>query len=255
MLAVIGVNARTPRGAARAMSSSLVSTCTSSAGARQLGVLDIVARGGDHAGRQHLVGRHVGRCPHRPFVLVTRVSALEADARLLARHDRCHLSDAADSPGRGGTGRGDGRRQNAHLRVLELHLLLADALELTLEVHAVVDEEYVEERQPCQAALLVRQALRDLWLDGAVKTSGAKGVHVFVPLAQPVATADVAAATRAIAPLDLDLPPLPFGLLLLLSMLVIMPANYTEPGIVDTTTTGPDDVARAVVEAYRGRGA
>src|SRR5439155_2132021 len=49
------------------------------------------------------------------------------------------------------------------------------------------------------AARLVRQALADAGLAGAVKTSGAKGVHVFVPLAAPVSVPDVAAATRALA--------------------------------------------------------
>ena len=49
-----------------------------------------------------------------------------------------------------------------------------------------------------RAAHLVRQALADAGLAGEVKTSGAKGVHVFVPLAaHPME--DVAAATRAIA--------------------------------------------------------
>ena len=33
-----------------------------------------------------------------------------------------------------------------------------------------------------RAARLVRQALAEVGLQGAVKTSGAKGVHVFVPL-------------------------------------------------------------------------
>ncbi|MFP5282900.1 MAG: non-homologous end-joining DNA ligase [Actinomycetes bacterium] len=49
------------------------------------------------------------------------------------------------------------------------------------------------------AARLVRLALAESGLEGAVKTSGAKGVHVFVPLAAPVAAEDVAAATRALA--------------------------------------------------------
>ncbi len=48
-------------------------------------------------------------------------------------------------------------------------------------------------------ALLVRQALADAGLAGAVKTSGAKGVHVFVPLAQPASAEQIAAATRALA--------------------------------------------------------
>jgi bifunctional non-homologous end joining protein LigD len=49
------------------------------------------------------------------------------------------------------------------------------------------------------AAHLVRQALAEAGLVGAVKTSGAKGVHVFVPVAEGVTIEDVAAATRAIA--------------------------------------------------------
>ncbi|ALG11347.1 DNA polymerase domain-containing protein [Kibdelosporangium phytohabitans] len=49
-----------------------------------------------------------------------------------------------------------------------------------------------------QAAFLVRQALADSGLSGAVKTSGAKGVHIFVPL-EPHDADDVAAATRALA--------------------------------------------------------
>jgi len=49
------------------------------------------------------------------------------------------------------------------------------------------------------AARLVRQALADAGMAGAVKTSGSKGVHVFVPLEADVKTEDVAAATRAVA--------------------------------------------------------
>jgi DNA ligase D-like protein (predicted polymerase) len=50
-----------------------------------------------------------------------------------------------------------------------------------------------------QAAQLIRQALTEARMDGAVKTSGAKGVHVFVPLATGSSPEDVAAATRAVA--------------------------------------------------------
>jgi DNA ligase D-like protein (predicted polymerase) len=50
-----------------------------------------------------------------------------------------------------------------------------------------------------RAAHLVRQALSDSGLAGAVKTSGAKGVHVFVPVAADTAMEDLAAATRALA--------------------------------------------------------
>ena len=50
-----------------------------------------------------------------------------------------------------------------------------------------------------QAAHLIRQALTDAGIGGAVKTSGAKGLHVFVPLAAGSSPEDVAAATRAVA--------------------------------------------------------
>ncbi|MBN6057222.1 ATP-dependent DNA ligase [Nonomuraea sp. RK-328] len=49
-----------------------------------------------------------------------------------------------------------------------------------------------------RAALLVRQALADAGLAGAVKTSGAKGAHVFVPVEAGVPVEDLAAATRAL---------------------------------------------------------
>jgi bifunctional non-homologous end joining protein LigD len=49
------------------------------------------------------------------------------------------------------------------------------------------------------AARLVRQALDDTGLAGVVKTSGAKGLHVFVPLDERTGIEDAAAATRALA--------------------------------------------------------
>src|SRR5712691_2992675 len=50
-----------------------------------------------------------------------------------------------------------------------------------------------------RAAQLVRQVLAEAGLAGAVKTSGAKGVHVFVPIDATVTPDEVAAATRAVA--------------------------------------------------------
>lgn len=50
-----------------------------------------------------------------------------------------------------------------------------------------------------RAARAVKAALDEVGLTGALKTSGAKGLHVFVPLADEVEIADAAAATRALA--------------------------------------------------------
>jgi bifunctional non-homologous end joining protein LigD len=50
-----------------------------------------------------------------------------------------------------------------------------------------------------RAAQMVRQALAEAGLAGAVKTSGAKGVHVFVPVEAQTTSVDAAAATRALA--------------------------------------------------------
>jgi DNA ligase D len=49
------------------------------------------------------------------------------------------------------------------------------------------------------AARLIKRVLDDIGMAGAVKTSGSKGVHVFVPLDGKPAPEDVAAATRAVA--------------------------------------------------------
>lgn len=49
-----------------------------------------------------------------------------------------------------------------------------------------------------RAAKLVQQALADAHLTGALKTSGSKGVHIFVPLAN-ASFEDVAAAARGLA--------------------------------------------------------
>ena len=54
-------------------------------------------------------------------------------------------------------------------------------------------------RLAVRAAKLARQALADAGLEAAVKTSGAKGLHVVVPLAPGQDVWDVAAATRALA--------------------------------------------------------
>jgi DNA ligase D-like protein (predicted polymerase) len=50
-----------------------------------------------------------------------------------------------------------------------------------------------------RAARVVRQVLTDAGLDAVIKTSGAKGLHIFVPIDSSVSIDAAAAATRAIA--------------------------------------------------------
>jgi len=91
----------------------------------------------------------------------------------------------------------------ANQRAVEYHPTLARVDAMDRATHLVLDLDPPEGGDSFSAAvgaaLLVRQALADLGLAGAVKTSGAKGVHVFVPITTKVDMADAAAATRAIA--------------------------------------------------------
>ncbi|MFG1775615.1 non-homologous end-joining DNA ligase [Micromonospora sp. NPDC049051] len=90
----------------------------------------------------------------------------------------------------------------ANQRAVEYHPTLATVEDLHRPTHLVLDLDPPEGDSfalAVAAALLVRQALADAGLTGAVKTSGAKGVHVFVPVARGATVEDMAAATRAVA--------------------------------------------------------
>jgi bifunctional non-homologous end joining protein LigD len=90
----------------------------------------------------------------------------------------------------------------ANQRAVEYHPTLSRADHLDQPTHLILDLDPPEENAfplAVQAAHLIRQALADSGLTGAVKTSGAKGVHVFVPIDTHAPIEDVAAATRAIA--------------------------------------------------------
>jgi DNA ligase D len=89
----------------------------------------------------------------------------------------------------------------ANQRAIEYHPTLVRADHPADPTHMVLDlDPPGSDSFPLavRAAHLVREALAGADLVGAAKTSGAKGVHVFVPLAQ-TAMEDVAAAARAIA--------------------------------------------------------
>jgi DNA ligase D len=90
----------------------------------------------------------------------------------------------------------------ANQRAVEYHPTLVTAAHPDRTTHLVLDLDPPEGdgfAMAVQAALLVRAALAEVGLDGAVKTSGAKGVHVFVPVDESASIEDSAAATRAIA--------------------------------------------------------
>src|SRR5215471_18110639 len=90
----------------------------------------------------------------------------------------------------------------ANQRAVEFHAALVVAGHWAHPSHLILDIDPPEGEAfglAVRAALLARQALADAGMAGAVKTSGAKGLHVFVPLTPEAAIEDVAAATRALA--------------------------------------------------------
>jgi DNA ligase D-like protein (predicted polymerase) len=90
----------------------------------------------------------------------------------------------------------------ANQRAVEYHPTLGLADNIYRPTHLVLDLDPPTDDDfgaVIAVALLVRQVLADCGLAGAVKTSGAKGVHVFVPVDDSSLVEDIAAATRALA--------------------------------------------------------
>src|SRR4029077_1263794 len=90
----------------------------------------------------------------------------------------------------------------ANQRAVEYHPTLGLANNIYRPTHLVLDLDPPADDDfgaVVAVACLVRQALADDGLDGVVKTSGAKGIHVFVPIDDSAPVDDVAAATRALA--------------------------------------------------------
>ncbi|HJV13118.1 MAG TPA: non-homologous end-joining DNA ligase [Propionibacteriaceae bacterium] len=90
----------------------------------------------------------------------------------------------------------------ANQRAVEYHVTLFGISDPTHPDYVVLDLDPPEGATfgvVVQAARLVQQALDEAGMAGAVKTSGAKGLHIFVPLASGTAPEDAAATTRAVA--------------------------------------------------------
>ncbi|MEU8419009.1 ATP-dependent DNA ligase [Amycolatopsis japonica] len=90
----------------------------------------------------------------------------------------------------------------ANQRAVEYHptLMTADVdagpTHLVLDLDPPAGDDFAH---VVKAAVLVREALAESGLVGTVKTSGSKGVHIFVPLVPGQGPEDVFAATRALA--------------------------------------------------------
>ena len=133
----------------------------------------------------------------------------------------------------------------ANQRAVEYHPTLALADRLDRATHLVLDLDPPEGdgfAAAVAAAHLVRQALADVGLAGAVKTSGAKGVHVFVPIERRLEMEDAAAATRAIARRAEQLDPA-------IATTAFLKADRGGKVFVDATRTG----GATVVAAYSPR--
>ena len=91
----------------------------------------------------------------------------------------------------------------ANQRAVEYHPTLYRGHSFDAPTHLVVDLDPPAGSdafaRSVDGALLVRQVLGDAGMTALVKTSGAKGVHVVVPLMPGQTAVDVAAATRALA--------------------------------------------------------
>ena len=129
----------------------------------------------------------------------------------------------------------------ANQRAVEYHPTLALASHLDQPTHLVLDLDPPDDggfAAAVAAAHLVRRALADVGLGGAVKSSGAKGVHVFVPVAEGTSADDAAAATRAIARRAELLDPA-------LATTAFLKADRGGKVFVDATRTGGATVAAA----------
>ncbi|MHC9293176.1 DNA polymerase domain-containing protein [Mycobacterium sp. LTG2003] len=90
----------------------------------------------------------------------------------------------------------------ANQRAVEYHPALGHSDNIYRPTHLVLDLDPPtagDFAAVVAVAHLVRQALADCDLAGVVKTSGSRGLHVFVPIDTTCPVDDVAAATRALA--------------------------------------------------------
>ena len=129
----------------------------------------------------------------------------------------------------------------ANQRAVEYHPTLVRADRPDRATHIVLDLDPPASggfAMAVHAAHLVRRALADAGLDGVAKTSGAKGVHVFVPIDRRATIDEAAAATRAIAERAARLEPE-------IATTAFMKADRRGRVFVDSTRAGGATVAAA----------
>jgi len=129
-------------------------------------------------------------------------------------------------------------------RAVEFHPALALAERLDRITHLVLDLDPPGDdfRAAVAAARLVREALVGVGLSGALKTSGAKGLHIFVPITPTTSPHDAAAATRALAQRAEQLDPT-------IATTAFLKEDRDGKVFVDATRTG----GATVVAAYSPR--
>lgn len=122
----------------------------------------------------------------------------------------------------------------ANQRAVEYHPALGLADNIYQPTHLILDLDPPDAEDfaaVVAVAELVRQALADCGLAGAVKTSGSRGLHIFVPVDSP--GDDVVAATRALA----------------------ARAEALDPAIATTAFIVEDRAGKVFVDATRAGGA
>ncbi len=128
----------------------------------------------------------------------------------------------------------------ANQRAVEFHPTLFRITDSDAPTHLVLDLDPPEGgdfQNVVAAAGLVRHALADVGMAGAVKTSGSKGVHVFVPVSG-ASTEEAALATRALAVRAEALDPT-------LATTAFIKADRDDKVFLDSTRAGGASVAAA----------
>ncbi|WP_395307549.1 ATP-dependent DNA ligase [Mycobacterium sp. AMU20-3851] len=124
----------------------------------------------------------------------------------------------------------------ANQRAVEYHPALGLADNIYRPTHLILDLDPPDADDfgaVVAVAQMVHQALSDCGLAGAVKTSGSRGLHIFVPIDDSAPGDDVAAATRALA----------------------ARAEALDPAIATTAFIVEDRAGKVFVDATRSGGA